>query len=128
MSLNLSSAPRSSAPRGDGVCPQGSDGEETRPSSRLPEPTPAPETASARKSNNPKGRPTSGITETVTLISMPASLKTKAQGAAKSEGVGLSEYVRRAVLARLGETREEDSKPESELHRCHGVPTLPEHG
>lgn len=55
-----------------------------------------------RPSNNPYGRPSSGLSEASVLVRGPALLVAAAQLAAEKEGIALSEWWRRAARVRLG--------------------------
>lgn len=55
-----------------------------------------------RRSNNPDGRPSQGLSETRVLVPMPEQLATDATTAAEAEGVSRAEWIRRAMAQRLG--------------------------
>lgn len=54
-----------------------------------------------RKSNNPDGRPSQGLSETRVLVPMPEQLADDATTAAEAEGVSRAEWIRRAMAQRL---------------------------
>lgn len=54
-----------------------------------------------RKSNNPDGRPSQGLSETRVLVPMPVQLADDATTAAEAEGVSRAEWIRRAMAQRL---------------------------
>lgn len=54
-----------------------------------------------RKSNNPDGRPSQGLSETRVLVPMPEQLADDAATAAEAEGVSRAEWIRRAMAQRL---------------------------
>jgi hypothetical protein len=54
-----------------------------------------------RKSNNPEGRPSTGLTETKVLLTGPAELIAAGRAAAEREGISYAEWVRRAMRAAL---------------------------
>lgn len=58
--------------------------------------------ANKRKSNNPAGRPTDGLTEVAFILRGPALLLETAKAAAAAEGVPVTEWWRRAGRVRLG--------------------------
>ena len=86
--------------------------------------------ASTRKSNTPNGRPSTALRRQAhSCACLTASRRRRRlQRGPKAECVGLSEYVRRAVRARLGETGGDDLKPELERRGPQGIPTLPDNG
>jgi predicted HicB family RNase H-like nuclease len=57
-----------------------------------------------RKSNNPDGRPSHGLSETRLLVPMPEALADDATIAAEAEGVSRAEWIRAAMRARLETT------------------------
>lgn len=59
-----------------------------------------------RKSNNPDGRPSQGLSETRVLVPMPEQLADDATTAAEAEGVSRAEWIRRAMAQRLEAPRE----------------------
>lgn len=58
--------------------------------------------ARKRKSNNPTGRPSAGLTEVAKQIHAPAPLWAAVIVAALAEDVSVAEWVRRAMRLRLG--------------------------
>jgi hypothetical protein len=106
--MAVACAPSHPKLRGDGyparatrVRNGGSNGEAPpRPLSQAPE-TRASE-MTKRKSNNPKGRPSTGLSEARQLVVGPAALFAAIKTAAQREGVSASEWWRRAARARLG--------------------------
>lgn len=54
-----------------------------------------------RKSNNPAGRPSQGLTEARFLVRLPAELDAEWRSAAAREGVDLAEWWRRAARIAL---------------------------
>lgn len=64
-----------------------------------------------RKSNNPAGRPSSGLSESLIQLRVPELVRQMAVVAAGREDVDLSEFVRRALRVRLG-LLEVPQKPE----------------
>ena len=54
-----------------------------------------------RRSNNPDGRPSHGLSETRVLVPMPEQLAADAASAAEAEGVSRAEWIRRAMAQRL---------------------------
>ena len=54
-----------------------------------------------RRSNNPDGRPSQGLSETRVLVPMPEQLADDAASAAEAEGVSRAEWIRRAMAVRL---------------------------
>ena len=57
-----------------------------------------------RKSNNPDGRPSHGLTETSIALKMPEELLAAATERAAVEGVSRTEWIRAAMRARLATT------------------------
>lgn len=55
-----------------------------------------------RKSNNPEGRPSHGLSETTTLVRGPELLFLATRHDAETQGVTLAEWIRRAMRVRLG--------------------------
>lgn len=55
-----------------------------------------------RKSNNPAGRPSQGLTQTQVPLRMPAVLAGVVTEMALREGVSREEWIRRAIRQRLG--------------------------
>lgn len=56
---------------------------------------------SKRRSNNPDGRPSHGLSETRVLVPMPEQLADDATTAAEAEGVSRAEWIRRAMQVRM---------------------------
>ena len=59
-----------------------------------------------RRSNNPDGRPSHGLSETRVLVPMPDQLAADAASAAEAEGVSRAEWIRRAMQVRVADTAE----------------------
>lgn len=55
-----------------------------------------------RRSNNPSGRPSEGLSEASQLVRGPLELMAAASDAAEREGVAVVEWWRRAARVRLG--------------------------
>lgn len=58
--------------------------------------------AKRKKSNNPAGRPSQGLSEAQVLVKCPAVLKAIVEESAKAEGISAAEWWRRAARLRLG--------------------------
>jgi predicted HicB family RNase H-like nuclease len=54
-----------------------------------------------RRSNNPDGRPSQGLTEASAIVRLPRALLDAADAAARAEGVSRAEWIRRAMAQRL---------------------------
>jgi metal-responsive CopG/Arc/MetJ family transcriptional regulator len=54
-----------------------------------------------RRSNNPAGRPSKGLTETRVLVTLPEALLDAATEAARTAGVTRAEWIREAMRVRL---------------------------
>lgn len=57
--------------------------------------------AKKRKSNNPKGRPSGGLSEVSIEVQMPAPMRDNVRKAAAIERVTVTEFMRRAASVRL---------------------------
>lgn len=57
--------------------------------------------ARRKKSNNPSGRPSTGLAEARLLVTGPAGLLAEARAAALLEGCSVTEWWRRAARQRL---------------------------
>jgi hypothetical protein len=54
-----------------------------------------------RRSNNPDGRPSRGLTEARVLVTLPEALLDAATEAARTAGVTRAEWIREAMRVRL---------------------------
>lgn len=57
--------------------------------------------AKEKKSNNPAGRPSTGLSTGKVLVTMPPEMLELVTAAAKAEGVSRQEWIRRAMRVHL---------------------------
>lgn len=71
--------------------------------------------AKKKKSNNPAGRPSSGLAEASVLVRLPDALLVRARAAAGAQGISLAVWWREAALMRLRCSPDDVGVPERDV-------------